>query len=182
MDDDEQISLDYLNRSNARIAVLESYAELGAEGVEKIIPFLEDEDSWVVSRAINALEKLGPAAAPAVPGLMKNFAADASNREAIIRVVTEMGPTAEAALPGLVSMLHDESLKLSILEALVAIDQELDQDAYYLLVPVLGDSSPWDKTGPNSSRKRRKRRQYLVAGLETGNEKPKMNVLPFWPP
>ena len=175
MDDDEQISLDYLNRSNARIAVLESYAELGAEGVEKIIPFLEDEDSWVVSRAINALEKLGPAAAPAVPGLMKNFAADASNREAIIRVVTEMGPTAEAALPGLVSMLHDESLKLSILEALVAIDQELDQDAYYLLVPVLGDSSGYGiRQGRIVLAKGgEKAVPALVAGLETGNEKTK---------
>ena len=152
VDDDEQISLDYLNRSNARIAVLESYAELGAEGVEKIIPFLEDEDSWVVSRAINALEKIGPAAAPAVPGL--------------------------------VLRLHDESLKLSILEALVAIDQELDQDAYCLLVPVLGDSSGYGirqgriilvKGGEKAV-------PALIAGLESGNEKPKMNVLPFWPP
>ena len=171
--DVKEVSADYLSQSSARIAVLESYIELGPEGVDKIMPFLEDEDSWVVSKAIDALEELGPRAAPAVPVLMENFATDASNRRTIIRMLTEMGPAAERAVPSLVSMLHDEDLRPSILDALVVIDKELEQDAYHLLIPMLGESSGYGVRQCRTILEKGGERAVpaLVTGLETGNEK-----------
>jgi HEAT repeat protein len=77
-----------------------------------------DPEVQVRRAALDALEMLGPIAAPEVPALVRVLAdPDRSARRSAVRILGRLGPAAAAAIPGLSSLLEDPDLDLRVAAA-----------------------------------------------------------------
>ena len=77
--------------------------------LEKCMSALRDKDPAVRASAANALARYGPAAAPAVPDLVKLLSDTSPNvRVSVPLTLAKIGPAARDALPALALALRDE--------------------------------------------------------------------------
>ena len=92
--------------------------------VPALVDFLSDARDPTKIAAVNGLAEFGPAAAEAVPELMKLTGRDAAInlRIAVARALGKIGPQASPAVANLVEMLHEhEFLAQASMEAIVKI-------------------------------------------------------------
>jgi HEAT repeat protein len=71
---------------------------------------LDSPDPSIREKAVNVLGRMGPAAAPAVPSLVKLLQdPDISIRKAAARTLGQIGPAAKDAVPALMQTLLEPS-------------------------------------------------------------------------
>ncbi len=105
--------------------VPEIIAEFGAEAVPALIKGTEDADRHVVHHSVEALQKMGDAAAPAVPALIKliDLKVGGEAQEKAIETLGKLGALGKAAVPCLTVTIRSggEDYRWRSIEALGSI-------------------------------------------------------------
>jgi HEAT repeat protein len=127
------------------VAAVDALALLGPRASSTLTRAVEKRS--LENAAAAALAKLGPAAVPAVPALVRMVQRPADPREsedhriAAVKALGAVGPTARAAIPALVAALRDRTIAVFAVDALVGIGPQ--PEVVHALVELLGaDDKP----------------------------------------
>jgi hypothetical protein len=88
------------------VRLLATLAALRPDAVlEVAYELLEEDDPELVRPALAALERMGPAALPALPGVLARLRRDPEARDAALEAIAAMGPEATRAVPVLCELV-----------------------------------------------------------------------------
>lgn len=92
------------------VRLLATLSELRPDAVLPVAcELLEEDDPNRVRPALSALERMGPAALPALPGVLARLRRDPEARDAALEAIAAMGPGADRAVPVLCELIAKAS-------------------------------------------------------------------------